>query len=78
MPTTPPPPLSLTFTLSRQTRMLVQRVAQVPGEGYLIRFYTGSLGPVVQPLTLLYSIDRKEIPIVYLPFPNGTPYTYLV
>ena len=44
---------------------------------------TGRLRPKVQPLTILYTIFQK-VPLfvypffVYLPFTNGTPFTYPV
>ena len=49
-----------------------------PG-GYSTNLYTGRLSTEVQPLTLLHTIfHEKGTPFVYLPFTNGTPFTYLV
>ena len=48
-------------------------------ERYWTKFYTGEVCPIVQPLTLLYTIlDRKGTPFVYFLLTNGTPFTYLV
>ena len=41
--------------------------AQTPGRGYLTKFNTGRLRPVLQPLTLLYTIWKNRYPF-YIPF----------
>ena len=35
------------------------------GGGYLTKFNTGRLRPEVQPLTLLYTILAKKVPLLY-------------
>ena len=48
---------------------------------YSKKFYTQSLRPEVQPLTLLYAIFREKgigTPFVFLLLTNGTPFTFLV
>ena len=60
-------------SLDRNFRTLAE-VAE--GGGYSITFYTASLRPEVQPLTLLYTIfDRKGTPLIYHLLINGTLFT---
>ena len=49
------------------------------GGGYSTKFHTRRFLPEVQHLTTLHTIfDRKGPSFVYLPLPNGTPFTYPV
>ena len=49
------------------------------GGGYSTNFYTGTLRPEIQPLTLLYTIfHEKGTPFVYQLLTNGTPFICLV
>ena len=46
--------------------------------GYSNTFYPRRLRPEVQPLTLIYHLDRKGILFEYLLLKNDTPFVYLV
>ena len=60
-------------SLDRNFRTLAEVAG---GGGYSITFYTASLRPEVQPLTLLYTIfDRKGTPLIYHLLINGTLFT---
>ena len=64
------------LSLDRNFRTLA---GVVGGGGYSITFYTGSLRPEVQSLTLLNAIfDRKGASLIYHLLTNGTPFTFPV
>ena len=50
----------------------------LPGGVIKKKFYKGRLRPELQPLTLLYTVLNRKVPLSHVLLTNGTPFTSLV